>query len=622
MCRLAGGFAPDICSKIPAMAMAMIKGGEDKPHFFYDNPSSDTEPKNTTFAISHNRLAIIDLSERSAQPMSDGRFALAFNGEIYNYKELAKELDIQPISDTYVLFYLLKKNISDLKKALNKLDGMFAFCLYDKKTNTLILGRDRYGVKPLYYYQKDGIFIFASELKAFFAYGDFDKALSHNVLCHYLNTGFMPNDKSIFKYIYKLPSAHYLIYQNAQICLHKYYDLKASFLAPKTQFNMELTNEFEKRLENSVISRTISDVGFSAFLSGGVDSSTTAALLAKNGFNFDSFCVGFENASFDESSYASAVATHLNSTQSGKITHHTLLLTPNTAKDIITRLPEIYDEPFGDSSALPTAFLCEQVARLYKVALSSDGGDELHLGYTRYNLNYQRYLFYKRYALLGFIFNAAPYNTLKTAFLLAGKNLGKDKYERIKASFKAGNFMELYALEFKHFKGKNECILASGAFESLPDYSNYALQNEFESMSFADISSYLCDDIFVKTDRAAMSTTLEVREPLMSYKLVDYTLRIAPHIRQNKAILKSILSKYLPSNLVNRPKMGFVLPLQEWFYTDLAYLLDEYFTNQSIFNQSYLDTLLVDFRSKKRVNFAKIWHILVFLMWQKRWGVT
>lgn len=593
MCRISGGFAPDIKQKISFMADSLKKGGDNIPNFYFDE----------NFAMSHNRLSIIDLSQNAAQPAFLGRYIMVFNGEIYNYKELANELGIKETSDTKVLLQMYARYKKD---CLQKLDGMFAFCIYDKIDKSLFLARDRYGVKPLYYYHHNGKFIFASELKAFFAYNDFDKAINKTALNHYLNTGYTPRDQSIFTFIKKLPPSSYLEFKN-ELKITKYYDIKSKFQIIKSND----TKDFKEILTNSILSRTISDTGFCLFLSGGIDSSLSAAILAKNGFKFPTICVGFDEKNFDESIYAKQVAKKLN------LEHHTFIMTQKIAHDLLLKLPEIYDEPFGDISALPTLFLCQKAREFSKVALSSDGGDELNFGYTRYKLNYERWKFYKKFTFLKSFANL-PYEFWKIAFSMVGKNISKDKFSRIKDSFKAKNFMELYALEFRHFKSSEVFMLDQ---MTLPNFDEYLLSDEFESMSFADFSSYLSDDIFVKTDRASMSVGLEVREPFLSYKLVDYTLNLEPNLRVEKRLLKEVLNEYLPQNLINRPKMGFSVPLQDWFYQDLGYLLDEYMQDQDIFDKAYIKNLLFDFRAKKRVNFAKIWNILFFLMWKRKWKI-
>lgn len=600
MCRIAGGFATDLKDKIKQIAYALRNGGENEAKFYFDQ----------NFALSHNRLAIIDLSHSADQPVQNERFVLCFNGEIYNYKEIAQDLELDDKfknSDTLVLLAAYSKWG---KSCLDKLDGMFAFCIYDKFKKNIFIARDRLGVKPLYYYFKDNKFIFASELKAFFAYDNFDKSIDQTAFSHYLNSGYMPSEQSIFKFIKKLPPAHFLEFSNTkkELKITKYYDLQSKF---NTKKSIDLT-KFENELESSIISRTVSDVEFNSFLSGGLDSSITATVLAKNGFKFKTISVGFESDKFNESNYATAVANNLG------LEHINYTLTPKIAKDIILQLPSVYDEPFGDSSAIPTLFLCQKASSLSKVALSSDGGDEINFGYTRYDLNYQRYKFYKKFSFLKHIFLNLPYPLLKKTFELNSKTLGIDKYYRIKDSFKTNKFMELYALEFKHFKNDEAKLL--GILDE-PKLSKFELKNSYESMSFSDISTYLSDDIFVKTDRAAMSVSLEVREPLLSYKFVDFMIKIDPNLRKNKALFKSYLLKHLPKELVMRPKMGFALPIEEWFHTDLGYLLDDYLTNQDVFDKQYILNLVQDFRDKKRVNFSKIWHILLFLMWKKRWNV-
>lgn len=594
MCRIAGGFAKDINKKIYSMATAMKNGGDSEPNFYI----------NENFAMSHNRLSIIDLSQNASQPARLDNLVLSFNGEIYNYKEIATELGINEKSDTRVILYAYKKwGI----KCLDKFDGMFAFALYDSLSKELFIARDRFGVKPLYYYYKDNKFIFVSELKALFAYDDFDKTISKTALSYFLNSGYTPPNQSIFEFVKKLPAGCYLKFKNKpEIFL--YYDLKSKFLVQKSK---DICN-FETKLTDSIISRTISDVGFCSFLSGGIDSSVTAAILAKNGFKFPTISIGFENENFDESIYAKKVASSLN------LEHYSFTITPKIAKDIILKLPKIYDEPFGDSSAIPTLFLCQRAKEFGKVALSSDGGDELNFGYIRYDLNYKRHKFYKKYSFLKFAFLNLSYSTLQSYFEAFGNKLSNDKYQRIKDSFNSKTFMDLYSLEFRHFKSDDTAILD---LENEPNLNKYTLYDEFESMSFADISSYLCDDIFVKTDRASMSVALEVREPLMSHKFIEHALSIEPNLRKNKTLLKNILRKHIPNKLIDRPKMGFALPLQEWFYDDLGFLIDEYILKSSEFNSNYVKNLIQNFRDKKAVNFSKIWNILVFLMWKKDWKI-
>lgn len=591
MCRIAGGFAPDLAQKLPAMAKSMAGGGDMPSRFFYDKG----------FGLCHNRLAIVDTSENAAQPAYLNDKVLSFNGEIYNFKSLVKELDIkEQTSDTKVLLAALERWGV---QALNRLDGMFAFAFYDKSSRELILARDRYGVKPLYYYQWGEKFIFASELKAFFAYDDFDKSISQTALAHFLQAGYTPQEQSIFSHIKKLPAGCFLKFKNGKIKLCKYYDLKSLFLAPKH----EDSRLCEKELESSVASRVSAGVDFTLFLSGGIDSSLSAAILKKQGFDFKSICIGFESAKFDERSYARAVAKALN------IKHYEFVLSQKQAQELLLDLPKIYDEPFADSSAIATLFLCQKAKEFAKVALSSDGGDELGLGYARHALHLKRWEFYSKFKFFSPIFSALPYPFLKLAFKGFGLGeLGEDKFLRIKHSFRAKDFMQLYALEFSHFKDK----FAGGVL----DFKDFNIsQNLGDNMSYADMSSYLSEDIFTKTDRASMSVALEVREPLMGHNFVKSILSFKG--REHKAFFKQILAKYLPEHLINRPKMGFGVPVQEWLFGELGWLIDEYLLSPNEFDKRYICDLVFKFRSKERVNFAKIYNILIYLMWKKQWRI-
>lgn len=375
MCRIVGGWefgAPNaLKDSIIEMRDCMRAGGPDDAGV-YCSPVSH-------LALAHRRLSIIDLSSFSHQPFvsDDGRFVLVFNGEIYNYKDIAKELQAQNVaidatSDTQVL---LASFVHWGVRCVDYCDGMFAFCVYDTLEQVLYCFRDRAGAKPLYYYFDGTTFLFASELKALFAYPLLKKKINTEALSYFLSYGYIPAPLCILESCFKLEAGSYVRIDNqAVLSKTRYYNPKNAFLH-KQAFNQET---FESLLQQSVALRMVSDVPVGVCLSGGVDSSLVCAVLKQLGFDFETFSVGFDDVEFNESEYAKRVAQTLG------LRHTSFLCSLHEAQEIIPRLSSIYDEPFGDTSAIPSVLLSSRLAMHVKVALSADGGDELGLGYERY----------------------------------------------------------------------------------------------------------------------------------------------------------------------------------------------------------------------------------------------
>lgn len=616
MCRIVGGLEFSIEGKredslfanIEKMRDSMALGGPDGAGVYF--------AKDTQVALGHRRLSIIDLSAFSNQPFvsDDGRFALVFNGEIYNYKEIAKSLQklgvkCQGMSDTEVV---MASFIHYGVECVHYFDGMFAFVVWDNLEQKLYVFRDRYGVKPLYYYFTEQCFLFASELKALFAYPKLKKQINKEVLSYFFAFGYIPAPFSILESCYKLENGHYLVIDSKKkfekVC---YYNLADSFYCKKDLDR----NHLLFLLERSVKRRMVSDVPVGVCLSGGVDSSLVCATLKALGYTFESFSIGFKEAQFDESSFAKQVAKHL------AIKNHCFTCLVDEAKALIEKIPFVYDEPFGDSSAIPTLLLAQNIAKTHKVALSADGGDELMLGYDRYywaTARWEQYKTWRECKVVSALLSCLSVEMVVAVANILGISLGVDKFLRIKNQLKSQSFLEHYLVEISHFRKEDLQKNQLPFLKQTSDNSN----DSFAMMSYFDFSNYLSEDILSKTDRASMYNGLEMREPFLGFELVDYVVGLDSDIKQNKVLFKQILEAYLPKELIYRPKMGFGVPLESWFRGELRGEIDsvlEYAT--PYLDMQYIKNLLSAFDAGKRVDFAKVWYIYTFCAWRKQWRI-
>lgn len=649
MCRFVGGaeFWTSVEREVPLFANiekmrdVMSAGGPDNAGLFVDAQNG--------VALGHRRLSIIDLSDFSNQPFSgseignksaniaDGRFVLVYNGEIYNYKELGEELkslgvQISGKSDTEVLFYALMKWGTN---ALNKLDGSFSFALWDKSARIFLLARDKIGTKPLYYYIDGSRFLFASELKAILNYPNLPRKLNANAVSNFLALGYVPAPQCIMSGAHKLEAGHFLRFYLKDVKsddvippleIKQYWSAKEYWQKAQNAKPVSLES-FESNLIKSVKSRMIADVGVGVLLSGGVDSSMVCAALKASGAEFETFSMGFNELEFNESEYAAKVAKELG------LKNTQFMCDLASAKEIIGDLAEIYDEPFGDSSAIATILLARNVRQSVKVALSADGGDELGTGYERYfwaNERWENYSKYRRSFLAkGILRSLSASSALSWArrFKSISKSpfwdFGADKFLRVKYQILSQNFIEHYGVEITHFReierkvNKLAPLLDFGEFENFGD--------NFTKMCAFDLAYYLPDDIFVKTDRAASCAGLEMREPLLGAEFVEMMLQMPSSQKQNgkngKLVFKQFLEKYLSSELIYRPKMGFGVPIESWFRSDLSYLLDDLQErSEGLLNVDFVKALLRKFKERERVDFSKIWYIFILSQWCKRYG--
>ncbi len=534
-------------------------------------------------ALGHRRLAIRDLSRQGYQPMisPDGRFVLSYNGEIYNTVEiwdsLAKEgIRPQGSSDSEAL--LLSIMAFGLKQTLENSIGMFAFALWDRQQQKLVLARDRFGVKPLYWTEDSKRMLFASVPDAFYFADGWNPEINMNALGLYLRFGYIPAPFSIWQNVYKLPQGHYLVIDAARRKLESYWDslavAQAGLENPLNCSEAEATDLLDDLLTDSVFRRMASDVPLGAFLSGGIDSSVVAALMQKcSSAPIRTFSVGFEEKDYNEAPYAAAMATHLR-------TEHTEIYVPSAAAwEMIPQLPEIYDEPFGDASAIPTTLVCRLIRQYVTTALSGDGGDELFAGYGRYadclSVAPANFHSSRTKHFIANILKKIPARTWDDFAALLPERL-----RPANAGARIGNLMDLnWQGTFANFYQRYsmnlwwhpDTLLVRGRTPStILDSAKIcnAFTERLALMQFFDTTLYLSDDILVKLDRASMSCSLEARVPLLDHRVYQFAWRIPTAWRQKdgkgKYLLRKVLERYVPKNLFDRPKMGFGIPIEQW----------------------------------------------------------
>jgi len=638
MCRIVGfldfHFKQDyqIDRVILDMRDTLSHGGPDDAGVYLDEA--------LPLAFGHRRLSILDLSTLGHQPMEFENLVITYNGEVYNFREIRKELEsfgykFLSNSDTEVI---LKAFHRWGYSAVHKFRGMFAFAIWDKEKRELILCRDRIGVKPLYYYYKNGLFMFASELKAFHRHPKFEKEIDPIGLSLYLQYGYIPAPYTIFKNTFKLKAGHFLIVKSTgEVEEFPYWSIENFFEEGRAKRESwlrkgedELAQELEDILTESFKLRLVSDVPVGMFLSGGIDSSTVCALLAKEGIKLKTFTIGFYEKEYNEAEYAKKVANYLG-------TDHTeLYCTPKEALEIIPKLPEIYDEPFGDSSAIPTFLVSKLAKSQVKVSLSADGGDEQFCGYSRYWLISERIQKLSRLPFLeilsrflGLIHPDVAlklYNTFKP--ILPKYTNFRDKFIKLKNVLRAKDGMEQYQLAVSYFLQEDLKGLGLNSFKSLREVVGFSKLDLLSAMMLADLKSYLPDDILVKVDRATMSVALEGREPFLDHKVVEWTAQLPAEYKYkdgvSKYLLRKILYKYVPKELVERPKQGFGVPVYEWFKGELKELYREYLNEDriksgGIFNAAEVKRLLDDYLSDRGINHNKLWLLFVFELWRERW---
>ena len=607
--------------------------------------------ENLQIGFGHARLSIIDLSELGHQPMFDetGRYSIIFNGEIYNYIEIKKKLEkkgieFQSNSDTEVV---LKAFINMGVDAVHSFIGMFAFTIYDENINKIYFFRDRAGVKPLYYYWKNNLFLFGSELKSLHQHPDFKKSINPIALNNYLKLGYVPTPQCIFNNTYKLKQGHYLVFDliTKQIDEKKYWSAIDFYNKPKRNLNLEdALDELEPLVKSACDFRMVADVPVGVFLSGGYDSTLIAAILQNDSNKkLNTFTIGFQDKKYNEAHYAKETADYLG-------TNHTeLYCSFNDIINIIDQLPTIYDEPFADSSALPTTLVSALASKSVKVALSADGGDELFAGYDKYlkfNTVYNK-------------LNKIPYpisivlgktlNNILTSFF---RKLSNIKFlENHISNFGNNNSLNFKTRSILKSKKFSECLIdysksivdddidlilnkeyldKSNNLESIygKHLADESFNDNINQMLAFDYSTLMMDDFCVKVDRASMSQGLEAREPLLDHRLLEWAAGTTSDLKikngVQKHILRELTYKYVPKELIDRPKKGFEIPIKFWLRDymtqELQKLFDKKFLEeQGIFNSEYVHTEYIKYLKNENVDFRQIWYIFVFQQWYKKW---
>lgn len=645
MCGVTGFLQPSgpSAEKITAITDAMARRIE---HRGPDDSGIWVDPA-LGVALGHRRLAILDLSQEGHQPMrsADGCRVLVFNGEIYNHRGIRDEIDragAAPAwrghSDTEVM--LAAVGAWGLDAALRKFVGMFAFALWDREARTLFLARDRLGEKPLYYGWQGDAFLFGSELKALKAHPAFRGEVDRDAMALMLRHGYIPAPYSIYKGIYKLPPGTYLKISIAEKEGEPipYWSLREvaehGQVEPFAGSETQAVATLESKLTEAVGLQMVSDVPLGAFLSGGIDSSTIVALMqAQSSRPVKTFTIGFNEEGYNEAEHAKRVARHLG-------TDHTeLYVTSEQAQSVIPRLPALYDEPFADPSQIPT-FLVSQLARRHvTVSLSGDAGDELFGGYTRYFWASSIWRILGRMptplrkgAALGLgAFSPRALNGVYgqlSRFLPRRFGMARpgDKVSRLADMLGAASPEDIYRGLVSHCQDPAQVVIGSSDPPTvLTHRSAWAATAHFEErMMYLDAMSYLPDDILVKVDRAAMGVSLETRVPFLDHRVVEFAWQLALSMKmrqgQGKWILRQVLYKYVPKELIERPKMGFGVPIDSWLRGPLREWSEALLDESRLQREGFFDPAPIRERWREHLCGERnwqyfLWNVLMFQAW-------
>ncbi|MDA7604999.1 asparagine synthase (glutamine-hydrolyzing) [Candidatus Pelagibacter sp.] len=606
---------------------------------------------NSGIVLGHQRLSIIDLSVAGHQPMqsNSSRFVLTYNGEIYNHLDIRRELKSidskikwRGSSDTETLLEAIE--LWGVEKTLKKIAGMFAFGLWDKKNRSLTLARDRMGEKPLYFgWQGKGdnkVFLFGSELKALKVHPEFNGEINRDSIALQFAHSYIPAPHSIYKDINKLLPGYYLQLKEKDLkeCLvpdsKPYWSMLNTAISGSNNTlsisTEKVKNELEKLLQNTIKQQMISDVPLGAFLSGGVDSSVIVALMQKQSPNpIKTFTIGFNEHNYNEANYAKEVAQHLG-------TDHTeFYISGKKAMEVIPKLSYIYDEPFSDSSQIPTFLLSKLAKQKVTVSLSGDGGDELFCGYNRYTMSKN---WWNKVCLIPFsvrkflsnqITSLSPKNWNKLFNFFKNSNYPVNygelmyKFARV---LNCKSLDEVYLKLTSHFENPNDVVLNSkfqGNF--LRDYKTELKEfDDQQKMMIYDGLSYLPNDILVKVDRASMAASLETRAPFLDHRIVEYLWKIPQALKlrngQSKWILRKILYQYVPKKLIERPKIGFGVPINTWLRGPLKDWAESLLNKTRLQKEGYLNPELIytkwtEHQSEKKDWQYHLWNVLMFQLW-------
>jgi asparagine synthase (glutamine-hydrolysing) len=616
------------------MTMALAHRGPDDAGLWVDNDAG--------IALGHRRLAIIDVSPLGHQPMTsaDGRYVITYNGEIYNYDVLAARLRQAGVifrgrSDTEVLIEAFAR--WGVRETLAACEGMFAIALWDRETRTLTLARDRLGIKPLYWSKSTGLFVFASELKALHRHPDWRPEIDAAAIASFLRFGYVPAPQSIYRDTFKLePGSLLTVGSGNEPRVERYWDLRA-IVAERPAMpggdDVDQLAELETVLRRAVRNEMVSDVPLGAFLSGGIDSSLVTALMqAQSPRPVRTFSIGFAQQGYDEAGHAKRVAAHLG-------TEHTEFYVEDAAaRAVIPHLPEWYDEPFADSSQIPTQVVSRLARQHVTVALSGDGGDELFGGYTRHRWaehaeSVRAFLPQPLRRALGHAIDALPNAAVSATLRALPQRLrpvhGELKLAKIAALLGEGDTSGIYRRLVSLWPAPEELVPGASEPQGLLWDKRVAdlCPNFAERMMLLDALTYLPDDILTKVDRASMAVALEVRVPLLNHRVVElaWRLPLAMKLRHgtSKWALRQILYRHVPAVLIDRPKQGFSVPLAQWLRGPLAAWADDLLSPGALADSGWLapQPILVRWREHRRGVrdwSQSLWAVLMLQSWLAR----
>ena len=619
-------------SLLKNMLATMHHRGPDGSGVFYQ------QKENFSIGLGHSRLSIIDLSAGANQPLYYKDWVIVFNGEIYNFGEIKRELEVLghqfvTHSDTEVILHAWEVWGQE---AVHKFIGMFVFVIYHQIEQTLTICRDRAGVKPLFYYWKDGLFLFASELKALHLHPQFHKELNQDALALFLKYCYVPAPHSIFKNCFKLEPAHFLKLtlstlnsQPSTFISQEYWNVNHAYTKPKLEIGeKEAIEETEKVLKKAFDYRMVADVPVGVFLSGGYDSSAVAALLQKDASQkIKTFTIGFQEEKYNEAPFAKEVAKRLG-------TDHTeYYCTIEEAKSILPNLPYYYDEPFGDSSAIPTILVSQLARKSVTVALSADGGDEIFGGYNRYPIIQRMHSTFGKLPQFTreMAYQASGWISPENLPILKNKKLVGQRYNKARNLVREANATNYLKAMCSVVDDENLAKLLKKNFQEVPTYFDEKtpdILSLLDRVLAKDYKTYMVDDILTKVDRATMSVSLEGREPFLDQNIIEWAAQLPNHYKirngHKKYLLKEIVHRYLPKEMMDRPKAGFAIPIDEWFSRELAeyfaiYLNKDYIDKQGIFNSDLVLRWTSLYQSGKKEYMTQLWNILMFQLWYEKW---
>ena len=604
MCGITG-FKSNILNNdiLVQMTKCLVHRGPNAEGYFFDLKKG--------VGLGHRRLSIIDLSESANQPMNShcGRYTMVFNGEIYNFKDIAKELPSKKWKTSSDSEVILEAFATWGEKFIHKLNGMFAIAIYDKIKDTIHLFRDRIGIKPLFYFHDKSQLIFASEIKAF-KFSNLNLTLDKKSIYSFLHLGYIPKNHTIYNEIKKVKPGHIINFKNGVLSESNYWNTNNLLKKEINQNFFDTKKQLNDLILKSVKKRLISDVPIGTFLSGGTDSSLVTAIAQKlNSKPVNSFSIGFKEAKYNESKHAKVVANFLQ-------TNHTeFILSEKEALSEIEEIMDHFDEPFADSSALPTMLVSKMAKKHVTVCLSGDGGDELFLGYGAYSWarRLNKPIFWNFKKPISKILLASLNNQKKRAGLV---------FNSPKKNWKSHIFSQEQYLfsEIEIEKLLNENFNSQLIKDLNSNQKVFRKLAADEKQAFFDLNNYLIDDLLVKVDRSSMYKSLETRVPLLDHEIIEYSLNIKRkfkvHKKEKKYILKQILYDYIPKDIMNRPKWGFSIPLELWLKNELNYLVEKFLNKEAIeqigiLNYKEVKNLILRFYNGEKFLYNRIWCLII-----------